>query len=246
MITAQDIREKTFERSRMNGYDMASVDEFLEDIAASITDMQKENAVLRGKMKVLVDKIEEYRSNEESLNRALMSAQKLAVQIESDARTRANAIVEEARQTADARIGNLEREATEIESRIFNGKKAMADFYTNVRNTYGEQMEKLTNILRGLEEPEEQAEPELPAEDEYVPAEEPPADSIPDYEPKEPVYEPEEPVYESDSSWNDAESTANEISNAVREDKYESAFRFEFNDLKNPSRNDEDQMSFDF
>ena len=28
MITAQDIREKTFEKSRMNGYDMASVDEW--------------------------------------------------------------------------------------------------------------------------------------------------------------------------------------------------------------------------
>ena len=27
MITAQDIREKTFEKSRMNGYDMASVDD---------------------------------------------------------------------------------------------------------------------------------------------------------------------------------------------------------------------------
>ena len=33
MITAQDIREKTFEKSRMNGYDMASVDDFLEEVA---------------------------------------------------------------------------------------------------------------------------------------------------------------------------------------------------------------------
>ena len=88
MITAQDIREKTFEkaRSRGGGYDMTSVDDFLEELADDITASQKENAVLKSKMKVLVDKIEEYRANEEALNMAVLSAQKLAVQIESDAR----------------------------------------------------------------------------------------------------------------------------------------------------------------
>ena len=89
MITAQDIREKTFEKSRIGGYDMASVDNFLEEIADDITAAQKENSVLKSKMKVLVDKIEEYRANEEALNLAVISAQKLAVQIEADARTRA-------------------------------------------------------------------------------------------------------------------------------------------------------------
>ena len=59
MITAQDIREKTFEKSRFggSGYDMASVDDFLEELADDITSSQKENAVLKSKMKVLVDKI---------------------------------------------------------------------------------------------------------------------------------------------------------------------------------------------
>ena len=91
MITAQDIREKTFEKSRIGGYDMASVDNFLEEIADDITAAQKENSVLKSKMKVLVDKIEEYRANEEALNLAVISAQKLAVQIENDARTRSAA-----------------------------------------------------------------------------------------------------------------------------------------------------------
>ena len=93
MITAQDIREKTFEKSRIGGYDMASVDNFLEEIADDITAAQKENSVLKSKMKVLVDKIEEYRANEEALNLAVISAQKLAVQIEADARTRAAAML---------------------------------------------------------------------------------------------------------------------------------------------------------
>ena len=102
MITAQDIREKTFEKSRMNGYDMASVDDFLEEIAEDISSAQKENAVLKSKMKVLVDKIEEYRANEEALNMAILSAQKLAVQIESEARQRAASMIEDAERQVKA------------------------------------------------------------------------------------------------------------------------------------------------
>ena len=93
MITAQDIREKTFEKAKFGGYDMASVDDFLEELAEDVTAAQKENAVLKSKMKILVDKIEEYRANEEALNMAVLSAQKLAVQIESEARERARAMI---------------------------------------------------------------------------------------------------------------------------------------------------------
>ena len=103
MITAQDIREKGFERAKFGGYDMDAVDDFLEEIADSIGVLQKENASLQKektemakKMKVLVDKINEYRANEEALNLAVLSAQKLAVQIESDARARANAMLADA------------------------------------------------------------------------------------------------------------------------------------------------------
>ena len=108
MITAQDIREKTFEKSRMNGYDMASVDDFLEELAEDIGASQKENAVLKSKMKVLVDKIEEYRANEEALNMAILSAQKLAVQIESEARQRAAAMIEDAERQVKAKVGSIQ------------------------------------------------------------------------------------------------------------------------------------------
>ena len=47
MITAQDIREKGFERSKFNGYDMDSVDDFLEEVADSIGILQKEKADLQ-------------------------------------------------------------------------------------------------------------------------------------------------------------------------------------------------------
>ena len=133
MITAQDIREKTFEKSRIGGYDMASVDNFLEEIADDITAAQKENSVLKSKMKVLVDKIEEYRANEEALNLAVISAQKLAVQIEADARTRAAAMIADADKQVKLAVGSIQEQTAAEEKRLETAKAATAKFIEAAR-----------------------------------------------------------------------------------------------------------------
>ena len=85
MITAQDIRERTFERARINGYEPASVDDFLDQLAEEVAASQKENSVLKAKMKVLVDKIEEYRANEEARLGSIEAETDLANQRLADA-----------------------------------------------------------------------------------------------------------------------------------------------------------------
>lgn len=146
MITAQDIRERTFERARINGYDPASVDDFLDQLADEVAASQKENAVLKQKMKVLVDKIEEYRTNEEALNLALLSAQKLAVQIEKEAKDRAAAMLADAERQVKARVGSIEEE-TEIQNRrLADAQAATAKYFDAVRALCGEQLKKLDAI----------------------------------------------------------------------------------------------------
>ena len=92
MITAQDIREKTFDKAKFGGYDMAAVDAFLEEISTDLALLQRENATLKGKMKVLVDKVEEYRGNEDALRMAVVSAQRLGNIIERESRDKADAM----------------------------------------------------------------------------------------------------------------------------------------------------------
>ena len=150
MITAQDIREKTFEKSRIGGYDMASVDDFLEELADDVTAYQKENAVLKSKMKVLVDKIEEYRANEEALNMAVLSAQKLAVQIENEARTRSAAMIEEAEQQVKARVGGIEAETEKQEKRLADAKAATEKFFEAARALCNTQLRNLDAISSGM------------------------------------------------------------------------------------------------
>ena len=73
-MTPQDIREKTFEKAMFGGYDMAAVQNYQEEVATELANAQKEVAVLKGKMKVLVDKIEEYRASEDAMRLAILSA----------------------------------------------------------------------------------------------------------------------------------------------------------------------------
>ena len=169
MITAQDIREKGFERARINGYDMASVDEFLEELADDVAATQKENAVLKSKMKVLVDKIEEYRSNEEALNAAILSAQKLAVQIESEARQRAANTIAEAEAKARETIGSISDRADAEEKRLADAKAAAAKYIEAAKAVCTAQIGKLEAIAGDLgvavEEEAEEAAPAVEAEE---------------------------------------------------------------------------------
>ena len=150
MISAQDIREKGFDKVRKDGYDMESVDDFLEEVADSISAYQKENAVLKSKMKVLVDKIEEYRANEDALNMAVLSAQKLAVQIENDARARAAAMLAEADKQVKAKVGSIAEQTAAQEKRLADAKAATAKFFDGVRALCNTQLKNIDAISSGI------------------------------------------------------------------------------------------------
>ena len=167
MITAQDIREKTFEKSKFGGYDMAQVDEFLEQLADDITNSQKEVTVLKGKMKVLVDKIEEYRSNESALNKSILSAQKLAQDIESEARENAAKLLADAEKKADETIGSISERKEFEEKRLAAAQAATAKFLDGMRAMCNAQLRNLDSIGASVFTPapeEEPAEESAPAE----------------------------------------------------------------------------------
>ncbi len=148
MTTPQEIREKSFDKSRsmFGGYDMGVIDEYLDELANDFEALQKENAVLKGKMKVLVDKIEEYRNNESALNQAILSAQKLSVQIENDARSRSAAIVAEAESKAAALLGGIDDRIAVEEARLQTAKLSSAKFFETVREMCQKQLDTLDTI----------------------------------------------------------------------------------------------------
>lgn len=133
MFTPQQIEQISFGRQTFGGYDMQSVDEFLEPLTEDYVTLYKENALLKSKMRVLVSKLEEYRKNEASMKDAMVNAQKTCdmmvkeaeakcTQLLTDANAAAaenaknasflidqeNARVEEARQAASVKIQEIE------------------------------------------------------------------------------------------------------------------------------------------
>jgi len=111
MFTPQQIDQISFNRATFGGYDMQSVDEFLEPLTEDYITLYKENALLKSKMKVLVNKLEEYRRNEASMKDAIVNAQKTCDLMVKEAEAKctqmlvdANAAAMENAKNADAQI----------------------------------------------------------------------------------------------------------------------------------------------
>ena len=76
MFTPQEIQEQTFSKAVFGGYDMQQVDDFLEPLTEDYIMLYKENSVLKSKMKVLVEKLEEYRGQEAAMKQQMAQARR--------------------------------------------------------------------------------------------------------------------------------------------------------------------------
>lgn len=147
MITAQDIREKCFEKARIGGYAMDEVDDFLDELANDAAASQKEIATLNAKMKYLADKIREYQGSEEAMNMALVSAQKLAKNIEEDARAKAEALVASAQKEADEIVASAKAESDRTIGAIEANRKAEELRYQKAQAAAAEYIQKVRMLL---------------------------------------------------------------------------------------------------
>ncbi len=165
MLTPQELTGKIFEKALFGGYDMASVEEFIEAVAKDYTDLYKENAALKSKMKVLVDKVEEYRSTEDAMRMALLTAQKMAKEITDEAERKSINLVADAERSAHDKIEGYRAEVAAEGRKLDLAKEKTAEFVRDMRAM----MEKHGAFLDELETmaplPEEPAAPVVTAED---------------------------------------------------------------------------------
>lgn len=123
MISPQELQSKKFEKAVFGGYDMAGIDEFLDVLIPDYTALYKENMTLKNKMKVLVDKIEEYRSVDEEMRKALYQAQVSSKEIIQKAQSESEQMLAAARAEADRLITGAHAEA---EGRVADMQQAIA------------------------------------------------------------------------------------------------------------------------
>lgn len=110
MMTPQDVANCTFAKSMMGGYNMASVDDFLDKLTEDYAALYKENAALKAKLKVTVDKMAEYREEQDAIRTTLLTAQKMASAMMVEAEQKRDAMIVEASRTAKERLAALKEE----------------------------------------------------------------------------------------------------------------------------------------
>jgi len=132
MLTPKDIQDVGFAKSVFGGYDMESVDDFLDIVAADYAKLYKDNAVLKSKIKVLVDKIEEYRQTEDSMRMALLTAQRTSEELLNRAKDKSSSIVAGAEAQAEAKLHEIEKYIAMENTRLI---KAQQDAYEFVKQS---------------------------------------------------------------------------------------------------------------
>ena len=122
MLTPQEIQEATFSKAVFGGYDMQQVDQLLEQVAGDYTTLYKENAELKEKLKVLVQRLVEIR------DKGIGSEQ-----AEREAKEKCEAMLQETRRKCDEMLKEAESRScadkiAEEEERLSCAKKAALNF----------------------------------------------------------------------------------------------------------------------
>lgn len=118
MMTPQEVANSTFPKATLGGYNMAAVDVFLDKLTEDYTTVYKENATLKAKIKVLVDKMEEYHAMEDTMRSTLLTAQKMANSMISEAEEKRSALLADAEGDALLRKKELAEEVAAEERRL--------------------------------------------------------------------------------------------------------------------------------
>ena len=109
-LSAKDIELKEF-HDQWRGYNMNEVDDFLEKIADSLGELERENAALRTRIRELDEQVELSRGTEEMLKKTLVSAQKAADEAISEAKAKAAELITDAE-------GRAQRAREELRQRV--------------------------------------------------------------------------------------------------------------------------------
>ena len=156
MLTPQDLQEVSFEKAKIGGYVMKSVDEFLEPLMDDYVTLYKENAVLKSKMRLLVERLESYRANEANMKAAAEQAKQEADKLLEDARRRSEEMIDKAKGEAQSAKGDLDASVTAETDRLRLAKEATAEFVAAVEAQLARQQEAL-EALKSLDLPAREA-----------------------------------------------------------------------------------------
>ena len=204
MMTPQEVASHAFAKATFGGYNMAMVDEFLDALTTDYTALYNDNAILKSKLKVLSDNIEEYRATDNAMRKTLLAAQQLAETMVSEAEQKKTSLVHDAEEAASKRIEELRSEIAAEEYRLKVAQEATAAYVKKLQEMHDSELALLAGLsllVPPVTEPEDDPAADIQASlsnlirmEEVVSAE--PAEPAEAEEELAEAEEPEAPAYE--------------------------------------------------
>ncbi len=146
MLTPQEVASHAFSKATLGGYNMAMVDEFLDLLTEDYTALYNENAILKGKLKVLSETVEEYRATDNAMRKTLLAAQQMAESMISEAEQKKEELVKEAEESANARIAELNAAVAAEEFRLKQAQESTAAYVRKLHAAHEAEMEFLSQL----------------------------------------------------------------------------------------------------
>ena len=166
MLTPQEVSTHSFSKASFGGYNMAMVDEFLDELTDDYTALYKENAALKAKLKVLVEKVEEYRATEDSMRATLLTAQRMADSIVKEAEQKRDQMMTQAEIDAKMKITRLKNETAANEERLRQSQAELEKFSAAIRAVCDKEIQLLAELpQRPVELPQEETEADSPVQE---------------------------------------------------------------------------------
>lgn len=142
MITSDQIHEKEFS-FKLRGYNDAEVDAYLDQLAAFIDNLSKENKELRERLKSTTDQLTYMKNLESTLRDTLITAQRSADETTRGAKANAEEIIASANAEAARIVRQANGEADAIRRQLGTLRQQAAVYRQNFKMLLGAQMQLL-------------------------------------------------------------------------------------------------------
>lgn len=158
MITSDQIHEKEF-TYKLRGYNDAEVDAYLDQLAAFIDNLTKENKELRERLKNTADQLTYMKNLETTLRDTLVTAQRSAEETTRNASLRAEEIIGSANAEAAKVVAEANAEADAIRRQLGTLQQQASTYRQSFRMLLNAQLQLLeeSGLGKERERPEEGA-----------------------------------------------------------------------------------------
>ena len=142
-LTGIDIQLRDFSKS-LRGYDTNEVKNFLDEIARQFESMEFENVALRDKLREKELMLIEYKEREGMLKDTMVTAQRVTDSIKRDATKESLQIITQAKMRAEAIIRDARQNMKRAIDDINNLKKQKMELTSNLRSILESQLRMIT------------------------------------------------------------------------------------------------------